>query len=335
MANFLDETLEKDTIIRIHNLMPRKLVSGERTIELRDGFLLMVREGSELMAIQDLGFEPSETEAKQLKKYISDWGGGENISIQNGILEMEFPQFLKPMVNAIFQTPGCRITPNLLRLGGDVLLSIEYPKILTEEVNKMVLDFLSQEHLFKKELVYDGPKKRGIPVLLEMYKDAGHSLSDFVVVTTAWEFDEKTRREENQGVFLNTGFYVPKGYVDGSSDTLIFHKNEKSILGSANYTVVDPQKNIVEFNVSSNFFNDFFTRVAKVYTGPIFMRPVVQDSKQITHHIIEKRREKIFLKAIQEHWRLEVRKDHINYIQSVESLDYVQKELDGQGRKEH
>lgn len=335
MNSYFTETLDNNIIIRIHNLMPKKIGTGESYSNLKDGFLLMVRENRHLMAIQDLGFEPNEEEINNMEQYISAWGGGENISIQNGILEMEIPQFLLPFADRIFDEPGCRITPNLLRIGGDVFLSVEYPQCLAEKVAGIVDEFMGQDHLFKKEITYVGKKQQGIPVLLRMYKEAGHELSDFVMVTTVWELDESIKRDENQGVFGNRGNYVPKGFVNDSNDKLIFRKDDREIHGFADHTVVDPVNNIVEFSVSSNFFTDFFNRVAKIYTGPIFMHPVVEENRQITYLIVEKRRQEIFLRGLQEHWKLEARREHTNLILSVERLDHVHEEFEERKQKGH
>ncbi len=332
--SFTTETLENNTIIKINNLMPKKIKTETKEVDLKDGFLLMVRENNKLMAIQDLGFEPTDREIGIMKQYISLWGGGEDINIRNGILEMEIPQFLKPFVDEVYEQPGCRITPNLLRVGGDVFLSVEYPEVLAQKVASIVKEFIEQDDLFQKEVIEAGKKQQGIPVLLRMYKNTGHDLGDFVMVTTVWELDDKIRENENQGVFSNTGSYVPKSFVDNSNDKLIFKKNESEIFGSAEHIVVDKENKIVEFTVSSRFFSDFFNNVAKVYTGPIFMHPVVMKSKQITYLIIERRREEIFLKALQEHWKLDARKDHFNYIQSVDRLDHVHQEFEKRNEKE-
>lgn len=323
MANFITETLNKTSVIKIHNLMPKKIMTKGLKSELKDGFLFMSNENGRLMALQNLGFDPTEYELKHLKEHISAWGGGENVSVENGILEMELPRFLNPFVEMINNMPGCRVAPNMLRIKGDVYLSVEYPESFTRQISKIILEFLSTDHLFQKVLVYTGSVVTGIPILLRLYQEAGNTLTNFRMITTSWEFDQKNIFDENEGVFSNTGSFLPKSFGNVNEDHLIFRKNKDEVTGKAPHTVVDAENKIVEFKVSSKFYSDYFNQVVKKYSGPVFMHLTVTEKKLTTFNIIDVSHQDLFLRGLKKHWSLESRKNHINYIESVEYLEDV------------
>lgn len=317
---FSTETLPKCTIIKIHDLLPKKINTREIKSTLKDGFLFIAGVNGKLLVHQNLGFEPNQIEKEHLKKYISTWGGGESVDILNGVLKMELPSFLMPFYNEIDSLPGCRIYPNLLRIGGDVYICIEYHGSVSKQISRIAMEFLAEDHLFRKELIYSGPQEEKLPYLLGLYRDSGNSLEDFIVIKTVWEFDPADLRNQNQGVFQNTGSYIPKCFVHDSTDRLIFRKNREQILGNAPYAVVDQSERIVEFEVVSKFYSDFYNEIISRYCGPIFMHMEVTPTKQFTYHIIEKKQEAAFIKGMAHHWKQNARSSHVNYIDVAESL---------------
>lgn len=313
--------LESITILKIHNLMPKRIGDSKKGSKLKDGFLLLARENDKFMTVQNLGYIPDETEINHIKKHISLWGGGDIVEIHNGILKMELPAFMKPFIEKIFDTPGCRISPNLLRIEDDVYLSIEFPDVISEKVEKITKEFLEADYIFEKEMLATGHKTPGVPPLLKIYEQAGHSLKDFVLITTVWEFNDDQKLNQNEGVFTNIGEYVPKGFINGADDLIIYKKAYSEVSGNSAYTEVDKSRNILEFRVKSQFFSDFYNQIIAKYTGPIFMHPIVSESMQKSYYIIGSDRKELFLEGIKKHWSLEARKDHANRVESVESLD--------------
>lgn len=319
---FSTETLGKCTVMKIHDLLPKK-VRNDINSSQKDGFLFMAQSESKLLVYQNIGYDPTETEVNQLKKHISNWGGGEMVDVQNRILEMQLPSFLIPFYNDLNNLPGCRVFPNLLRVGGDVYICIEYDQKVSNQVSQIVMEFISEDHLFKKELVYSGPQDGGPPYLLKLYGDFGNNINDFVVIKTVWEFTREEVEKQNQGVFLNTGSYVPKCFIHQSTDKLIFRKNVDEIKGNAPSTTIDGANGVVEFNVRSQFYSDFYNEVIRLYSGPIFLHMEVFGDKQETYFIIEKNQQAIFIKGLKNHWKRTAREDHVNYIDYVETLGNV------------
>lgn len=317
---FSYETLRRCSVIQIHDLLPKKIKTSDFNSSPRDGFLFLARTESKLLVYQNLGFEPTEIEIKNLKKYISTWGGGENAEISNGVLEMELPSFLIPFENELNSIPGCRISPNLLRIEGDVYLTVEYHDTVNREVSEAIMKFISGDHLFKKKLIYTGTQSDGLPYILKLYKENGNSLDNLFMITTVWEFEENQIKTQNLGVFQNTGNYLPKCFVNGVKDELIFKVDNLEILGSANYRVVDAEEKIVEMEVTSRFFSDFYNEVIRKYSGPIFCHMEVSETEQTSYYLVEMDHQTLFMKGLLNHWKKDARVDHKNYIKSAEKL---------------
>lgn len=314
------ETTDRFMIVKIHNLMPKRFRSSQRNVKIKDTFLLLANEDGKLVTFQDLGYSPNAGEIENIRHFMKLWGGGEDIEIRNGILQMPLPNFMKPFVDRVMREPGCRISPNLLRIDDDVYISIEFPAILSQVMEEIVTKFIAEDHLFKKELFSSGHKKPGLPTLLRIYEEAGNNLDDFVIVTTIWEFDQNRKKVQNQGLFTNTGNYVPKGFYSGLDDILIYQKHDDNVTGSQLSTIVDPATHLFEFKVTSKFVSDFYNLIIKEYTGPIFVHSIVSEESQISYYIISANHQEDFIDGLNKHWNREARRNHSNHIESIENV---------------
>ncbi len=318
---FSKEVLDCCSVIKIANLMPRKLNLADSNSVVRDGFLFITRDSTGLKAYMNLGFEPTQAEKDSLHNFLASWGGGEKSDVHNTILEMEFPGFVIPFYERINSIPGCRVDPNVFHSKGDVYVSVEYHRSVAKEVNDIIIDFLTKDHIFSKNFIYSGPQPKGLPYLLELYAKNGNSLEQFLLVSTAWKYHPEEIRKQNEGVMQNLGKYVPKEFSDGGSQKLIFKTEVPSIKGNAKSEVVSQEDNLVEFQIKSKFFMDFSNEVIKRYTGPIFLQLEITLEKQISYYIVENSLHIQFLKGISENWKRPARSDHINYVESLVSLN--------------
>lgn len=324
MTLFSFETLNSCSVIKIIDLLPRKFHTSGSDSDLSDSFLFLSRTESKLLVYQNLGFDPTDAEVRNLKEFVRTWGGGEGVEVQNGVLEMELPSFLLPFENEIDSIPGCRISPNLLRIKGDVYIAVEYHDTVSERVGKTLMNFISKNHIFKKELVYTGKQTHGVPYILGLYRDNGNSLDNLFMISTVWEFKGDQIVYQNQGVFQNTGNYVPKCFVNGKKDKLIFKTENPGVLGNLEYDSVDENEHIVEINVSSRFFSDFYNEVIRKYSGPIFCQMEVSKTRQTSYYIVEMSHQTLFLTGLLNNWKKEARADHVNYIDFLGKLtDFI------------
>ena len=325
---FSNGVLDHCTVIKISKMMPKRLSVADHNSELMDQFLFIAKDQFGLKSYMNLGFAPTKIEEKTLEDFLKTWGGSEHYGIRNTILEVEFPKFLVPFYENLTAIQGCRMSPNVLHSHGDIYVCLEYDKSLIKRVNDAVLDFLTEDHLFPKEIIYSGPQIKGLPYLLKLYEKFGNPLGNFVLIKTVWEYDAEQIKTQNQGVLQNNGNYVPKEFSNGPLESLICRLDDSQIGGTAQFSIIDPSNNLVEFLVKSSFFSDFFNEVIKRYTGPIFFHIERKLEKQISYYLVEKELQIPFLIGIKEHWNKPARSDHVNYIESVESLDEVVKHMD-------
>lgn len=317
---FSNETLRNCTIIRIQNLLPKKIKISDVNSELKDGFMFLARDESRLLAYENLGFFPTKLETDILKKFIKNSGGGESVEVRNEVLEMELPSFLTPFYSEIETIPGCRVSPNLLRIGGDVFFTIEYHETVRKQVSDAVMRFISADHIFDKKLVYTGKQGDKLPYVLQLYEQNGNDLDNFFMITTVWEFDPEQIRSQNSGVFQNIGNYVPKCFVNDSRDKLIFKTESLEIKGEGKYVVIDENERIIEVEIKSKFFSDFYNEVIRKYSGSIFCHMEVSQTMQTSYYIVDMKYQNLFLKGIHNNWKRDARSDHTNYISSARKL---------------
>lgn len=320
---FSNQILDNCTVLRIHDLFPKKIRLSETNSTLNDGFLFLAFSESKPLVYHNLGFEPTEAEASNLKKYLSMWGAGNEINIRNGILEMSVPTFLNPFLEEINKIPGCRVSPNLLRIEGDVYFSIEYSHAVNWQVSDAVMTFLSQNHIFLKELVYTGANNAKIPFLINLYRNKGNDLDNLFLIRTTWKIKEEDKQNQNQGFFQNTGSYVPKFFIDGSSDKLIFKSDTDEIKGEGVIETVDEAGKLFEVEIRSAFFSDFYNEVIRQYSGPIFVTMQITNGYQISSYIVERQYQGLFVRGLLKHWRREARSDHMNYISAADGLNSI------------
>lgn len=320
---FSNETLDSCTVIKIDNLMPKKLSLADANSVVRDGFMFISRDSRGLKAYMNLGFEPTEHEKEGLRNFLMSWGGGEESEVYNTILELEFPQFVIPFYERLNAIPGCRVDPNVYHSNGDVYVSVEYHRSIAKKVNDVITEFLVRDHLFSKRFVYSGPQSPGLPYLMQLYARNGNSLGNFLLIKTAWMYDPEQIKTQNEGVLLNMGKYLPKEFSEGQSEKLIFRTEDRSIKGNSKGDVVSQEDNLVEFQVKSKFFIDFSNEVIKRYSGPIFLHLELTQGKQSSYYVVEKTLQIPFLKGLTENWNKPARADHVNFIESVISLDEV------------
>ena len=324
---FCTETLDTCTIIKIENLIPKKLSLADANSVLKDGFILVAKEGSSYKCYLNLGFEPTTIEKEGLKKFLMSLGRINNSEVRNTILEIDFPGFIAPFFEALNSIPGCCVNPNMFHSNGAVYISVEYHHSVTKQVNDLVTKFLIEDHIFPKEFIYSGTQKGQLPYLLQLYAKSGNDLGDFLLVKTVWLFEANEIETQNEGVLMNRGSYILKQFTDGERETLIFKTDTSDMKGQVEGKVISREENLVEFSVKSHFFQDFSNEVIKKYSGPIFLHTELSPQKQVSYYIFEKELQSAFLKGIISHWNRPARSEHKNYIEMVESLDRVANRL--------
>ena len=308
-------------ILVLKNINPRHLRAMDIKLGEEDHYHFLAKKGKKWLIYQNVGRDLSDPEYDSLKKYVKTWGGGEQVDCKNGILHMEVPEFVWRFFEDINMIPGARVSANTFQHGGDAYLSVEFQEGNVERVSEKILEFVGEDGLFKKEIVYVGRQTGILPHILKLYSDFNNNLGDFSVFETLWEPTVEEREKQNMGVFLNQGLFVPKAFVDGERDKLIARLDSLEVKGDSSYKVIDEKNSIVEFDVKTKFFSDFYNEIIESYSGPLFLSLKVDERGISSYYILESDVQQLFIQGLYRHWKRPSRMRHKNYIMGVHTLD--------------
>ena len=240
----------------------------------------------------------------------------------SNIIRMSIPDFQGQFYNDINDIPGCRVSPITLQRAGSVYVSIEFHESQSQKVSERILDFVTEEAPYERNLVHYGLNPSDLPYLLNLYLSFGNAPGNLALVKTRWTINREGIASENQGIFQNSGIFVPKQFVDDESDRLIWRMDQPGIIGDAPHTVVDESEHIVEINVRSRFFSDFYANVIRGYCGAIFTGLKCENGTLVNYFIVERQALQRFLEGLNRHCNLPARKHHSNYLVEVDDLSH-------------
>lgn len=308
-------------VIVVKGLGPKHFMARNLKIGEEDHFQFLARSGRKWLMYTNIGRDLDETEIEALKRNIANTSGDTNVECKNGILVREAPEVLWKFFEDINSVGGCRISPNALQKEGNTYLSVEFQETKKEEISRILVEFLGKGGQYSKEVLYIGKQEGNYPMLLNLYRTSGNSLSDFSVVETLWEPSEEEVTKQNTGIFQNHGIFAPKYFFNGDRDVIIARISSQEIKGNADCRIIDDENRIVEFNITSHFFSDFHKEVVESYSGPIFYSLEVNERGVFSYYVIDSEVKQLFLSGLYRHWKKPSRIEHKNYITGVFRLD--------------
>ena len=304
----------------MHRVQPKYLKAKEVHIGEADHFHFIAKEGNQWLFYRNAGKDLSTNEQKALQDYAKSVGISEEIRYMNGLLQMVIPDHQGKFYDSINEIRGCRVMPTTLQKNGDIYFCIEFHENSMKSVSDKILDFVQTEGPYRKTIFYMGRQKSNLPYLLNLYTLFGNSLQDFSLIKTRWEFNEGDITSGNDGVFQNHGIFVPKKFVDGENDTLIWSMENADMNTSANYEIVDSEDHVVETRIKTKFFADFYNNVGKRYSGPVFYGAKCDGAGLSNYYIVEKRVQSMFLTGLNNHLNRPGRVRHKNYLMEIMDL---------------
>ena len=312
--------LRNCAVLELHAVHPKFLKIGEIRVGEQDHFHVIGREGGKWFFYRRIKQELTAEEKRLLQKNSSSFNMTFDPYSPSNIIRMSIPDFQGQFYNDINDIPGCRVSPITLQRAGSVYVSIEFHESQSQKVSDRILDFVTEEAPYEKNLVHYGLNPSGLPYLLNSYLSFGNAPSNLALVKTRWIINKEGIASENQGIFQNSGVFIPKQFVDDESDRLIWKMDQPGIMGDALHTVVDNSENIVEINVRSRFFSDFYANVIRGYCGAIFFGLRCENGTLVDYFIVERQALQRFLEGLNRHWNLPARKHHSNYLVEVDDL---------------
>ena len=307
-------------ILRLHQVQPKYLKAREVHIGEEDHFHFIAKEGNQWLFYRNTGKDLSMNEQKALREYAKSVGISGEIQYSNGLMQMPIPDHQGKFYDSISEIQGCRVMPVTLQRDGDVYVCIEFHENSMKSVSDKILDFVQTEYPYRKTILYMGVWKSNLPYLLNLYSSFGNSLQNFSLIKTRWEFNEGDALSGNDGVFLNHGIFVPKQFVDGETDTLIWRMENADVKSGTNYEIVDAGDHVVETRIKTKFFADFYRNVVKSYSGPVFYGAKCDGTGLSSYYIVEKGTQSMFLAGLNNHLNRSARIRHKNYLLEITEL---------------
>ncbi len=314
--------LRNCAVLELHAVHPKFLKVGEIRVGEQDHFHVIGREGGKWFFYRRIRQELTAEEKRLLQENIASSRMIFDPYSPSNVIRMSIPGFQGQFYNDINDIPGCRVSPITFQKAGSVYVSIEFHESQSQKVSDRILDFVAEEAPYERSVVHYGLNPSGLPYLLNMYLSFGNAPSNLAVVKTGWTINEDEVASENQGVFQNSGICIPKQFVDDESDRLIWRMDQPEIMGNALHTVVDESEHIVEMNVRSRFFSDFYAHVIRGYSGAIFFGLKCENGTLFDYFIVERPALQRFLEGLHSHWNLPARKHHSNYFVEVDELSH-------------
>jgi hypothetical protein len=312
--------LRNCAILELHAVQPKFLKIGEMRVGERDRFHVIGREGGKWFFYRRLTQQLTYEEKNLLMEQSSSLKMTLDPFSPSNIIRMSVPDFQGQFYDDINDIPGCRVSPITLQNAGNVYVSIEFHESQSQKVSDLILDFIMRDEPYERNIVHYGLNPDNLPYLLNLYLSLGNSPNNLALVKTRWIIDKEIIAKENQGIFQNSGTFIPKQFVDDESDELIWRMNQPVIKGDALHTVVDESDHLVEINVKSRFFSDFHANIIRSYSGAIFFGLKCEENVLNNYFIVERHALERFLEGLNRHWNLLERRHHSNYLVEVADL---------------
>ena len=315
--------LRNCAVLELHAVHPKFLKIGEIRMGERDHFHVIGREGGKWFFYRRLMQQLTDGEKNLLMERSSSLKMTFDPYSPSNIIRMSVPDFQGQFYDDINDIPGCRVSPITLQNAGNVYVSIEFHESQSQKVSDRILDFIMKDAPYERNIVHYGLNPNNLPYLLNLYLSLGNSPNNLALVKTRWIIDKGIIASENQGVFQNSGIFIPKQFADDESDELIWRIDQPGIKGDALHTVVDESEHLVDMNVKSRFFSDFYANEIRGYCGAIFFGLKCEENVLTDYFIVERHALEHFLEGLNRHWNLPARRHHSNYLVEVADLvDY-------------
>ncbi len=314
--------LQNCVVLELHAVHPKFLKIGDIRLGEQDHFHLIGRESGKWFFYRRIKQELTNREKELLKTHSSLEKMQFDPLSSSNIIRMSIPDFQGKFYDDINSIPGCRVSPVTFQRAGNVYVSIEFHKSQSQKVSDRIMDFIAEDEPYERSIVHYGSNPSNIPYLLNLYLSFGNLRNNLVLVKTKWLLSKEEITSENQGIFKNNGTFIPKQFVDDEMDSLVWRMDHPGIYGDSLFTVIDESEHLVEMNVKSKFFSDFYVNVIKNYCGAIFFGLRCENGTLFNYFIVERQATQSFLEGLNKNWNLPRRNHHLNYLMEVDDLSH-------------
>ncbi|MGC8516260.1 MAG: hypothetical protein ACP5OC_09055 [Thermoplasmata archaeon] len=316
------QLMDSRAIIKLNSIFPKYLQARDIRIGEADNFILIGKHSGKWNIYRRLNQDLSETERSALVDFALK-NGISTFVLHEKTMSVSLPAELSVFLDNINSISGCRVSPVSLQSNGDIYLCIEFEMSQSSSVSKVIMDYLRSKQGSDVNLIYYGRYAGKVPYIFNIYQKLGNSLENLTIVETRWEFNDIRMDSENEGLFLNHGILIPKQFSDSKTEGIIMKLESPGIKGSFDAISIPGKSSLVETQLKSSFFNDFFLNVILEYSGPISFAAKCDATGLTNCYIVETDARDSFLKGLFKHWSLGGRHEHVNFLLQVRNLGSI------------
>ncbi len=147
----------------------------------------------------------------------------------------------------------------------------------------------------------------------------------FVHIRTNWKMGPNDSVKSVMGILQNRMIFTPKVFCSDSSP-IIGLLLDKEIKGKANYRISMEDRNsmLVEFNVFSRWFKDFYENIISKNSGPFIYWGNSDGFRNLYNNfLVLSKSVNPFLIGLRNHWKEQARKGHKNSILVLKSVSEI------------
>ncbi len=252
---------------------------------------------------------------------------GNNIEIvlEDKIIRKGLTAASNDFLDTLANTDGVIIYSVALMGLNDTIVGIKFPESVSLKVSDLILNYINSAPFDVEILKLDKENDDDIPSFFKFHNLIKFDYSKLLLIKTRWEMTGEELKEQNGGIYLNEMKFTIKLFDPESAPIIGEFSSDVSpqnVKGNAKFKIIGGNTGrIVEFDIKSKWFHDFYEDVVKPTSGPFFYWGYSDGKGNIdNYYIIPKRNQVLFLKGLKKHWSEPSRVNHKNMIMIIENL---------------
>ncbi len=247
------------------------------------------------------------------------------IEMEDKNLRMVMTTSLNDFLESLADIEGVIIYGVALMGLNDTILGIKFPESVSYKVTNLILKLIKSAPFDVEILKLEKENDGDIPSFFKFNNLVKFDYSKLLLIKTRWEMTSEELKGQNKRIFLNEMRFQPK--IFESYDSPIYAEfssyiSPQDVKGNAKFKIIGGNTGkIVEFDIKSKWFHDFYEDVIKPTRGPFFYWGYSDGRGNLdNYYIVPERNQVLFLKGLEKQWSEPSRANHKNIILKVDNL---------------
>ncbi len=252
-------------------------------------------------------------------------GNNIEIGLENKIIRRGLTAASNDFLDTLANTEGVIIYSVALMGLNDTIIGIKFPESVSLKVSDLILNYINSAPFDVEILKMEKENDDDMPSFFKFHNLVKFDYSKLILIKTRWEMISEEVKDQNEGIFLNEMKFTIKLFDPESAPIIGEFPSDvspKDVKGNSKFKIIGGNTGkIVEFDIKSKWFHDFYEDVIKPTSGPFFYWGYSDGKGNIdNYYIIPERNQVLFLKGLKKHWSEPSRANHKNMIMIIENL---------------